>query len=93
MSFWISSSCFRWSAEMSSISPAMGVMICPGRGGVPDRRVVLDGIDVLPDDRLFRRHFEDRAVGARADERVAVGQPLGAGDEGRIRNPTSSGAV
>src|SRR5262249_42178022 len=48
----------------------------------PDRRVILDRIDVLPDDRLVGGHLEDGAVGARADERVAVGQPLCPGDEG-----------
>ena len=73
MSFWISSSCFRWSAEIASISPAIGVMICPGRGGAPGGVSNLDGIDVLPDDRLFRRHLEDRAVGP---EQMSV-LPLG----------------
>ena len=28
-----------------------------------DRRIGFDRIDVLPDDRLFGRHFEDGAVG------------------------------
>ena len=44
MSFWISSSCFRWSAEIASISPAIDVMICPGRGGVPIGVPALTGL-------------------------------------------------
>src|SRR6185369_12196119 len=37
-------------------------------------------VDELPDDFPVRGHLEDAPVAALADERVAVGQPLGARD-------------
>src|SRR2546427_13296928 len=37
-------------------------------------------VHVLPDDEALRRHLEDPPVTTLTDQRVAVGQALGAGD-------------
>src|SRR5262249_19314733 len=43
----------------------------------------LGRVDVFPNGFFLGRHFKERAVGPRADQRVAVGQALGAGNEER----------
>src|SRR6266446_6605799 len=45
------------------------------------RCTAFDWIDVLPDDLFFGCHLENGAVGARANERVSIGEPLSAGNE------------
>jgi len=39
-------------------------------------RPVADGINVLPDNVTVFGHFEDMSMSTRADERIAIGQPL-----------------
>src|SRR5262249_7742512 len=46
-----------------------------------ERRTALRRVDIFPHHLVLRRHLEDGAVGPGANERVAVGEPLGAGNE------------